>query len=81
MMALFKILVEWEVGNSFSFWVGGHSVWGAYSLGGHEMGYKLFCLPLGVLSLAGMVGDVGESDGEDDHLAGSCSVALCGKVA
>ena len=51
--------------------VGGHVVWGTYSLGGHEMGYKLFCSPLGVSSLAGVVGNVGESEGEGSHSVGS----------
>ena len=61
MMALFNILVKQEVGNSFSF----------YSLGGHEMGYNLCSSPFGVSSLAGLFGDVGESDSEGSRSTGS----------
>ena len=44
---------------------------GTYSLGGHEMGYNLFCSPLGVSSLEGVVGDLGGSEGEGSRSVGS----------
>ena len=61
-----------EMGSLFSFCICGFPVWDTHSLGGHKMGYKLFCLQSGASSVVDVLGGGGKFDSYDgSHSNGS----------